>query len=177
LILYADEASVSPVPHLTHTYAPVGKTPSITISTEINLRLFLASAVSPSGDLVYTVNKSPFTGETIAAFLKMILDLFSQKIILIWDNALIHKCKAIKEFLANYPPAKRLLLVLQPTYSPELNADEQVWSYLKRVELKNTCNRNVKELKPKVIAGMEKLKDNPKLIQKFFRHPDLGFYN
>jgi len=43
--------------------------------------------------------------------------------------------------------------------------------------LKNTCYQNFKELKPKLIEEVNKLKENPELIKQFFHHPDIGFYN
>lgn len=99
------------------------------------------------------------------------------KLLIIWDNASIHDCEKTRRFLETNASAKRLYLAKQPTYSPELNADEQVWSQIKCVGLRNTCYRNIKELKPKLIAEMEKLKNKPELIRQFFHHEDVGFYN
>lgn len=174
MLLYADEASVSVASGVTHTYAPIGKTPVIKVSTEINARLYMASAISPKGDLIYMIRNKPFNGDAIVEFLKMLLDDFDGKLLIIWDNASIHNCKATRSFLEKSTDAKRLYLVQQPKYAPELNADEQVWNYLKNKMLKNTCNQNIKELKPKIIKAMKKLKDQPKLICQFFKHPELG---
>ena len=137
----------------------------------------MSSAISPLGDLVYMIRNKPFNGQAIVEFLELLLNQIKTKLLIIWDNASIHNCKVTRLFLETSPLAERLHLVHQPKYSPELNADEQVWNYLKAVELKNTCNQNVKELKPKIVLAMDKLKASPKLIQKFFRHSDLGFYN
>lgn len=123
------------------------------------------------------LRKQPFNAEAIIEFMKLLLEHFKGKILIIWDNASIHNCEATRAFLAASPLSPRIFLAQQPKYSPELNADEQVWNYLKAVELKNTCNRNVKELQPKIILAMEKLKNNPRLITQFFHHKDLGFYN
>ena len=135
----------------------------------------MASAISPDGDLIYMIRNKPFNSEAITEFLELLLK-YLQKVLIIWDNASIHNSKVTRTWLAQASHNERLFLVQQPKYSPELNADEQVWSYLKTVELKNTCNQNVKELKPKIIQAMEKMKSTPKLIQSFFHHPELGFY-
>lgn len=121
------------------------------------------------------IRNKPFNGQAIVEFLNQLLADFTGKLLIVWDNASIHNCKATRSFLENSPQAQRLHLVQQPKYSPELNADEQVWSYLKATKLKNTCNRNIKELKTKIIDAMKELKANPKLIRQFFKHPDLGF--
>ncbi len=65
----------------------------------------------------------------------------------------------------------------QPTYSPEVNADEQVWNQVKTIGLKNACYKRIKKLKPRIIEEMEKLKNKPELIKQFFHHEDVGYYN
>ena len=171
-ILYADEASISVVPRISKTYAPIGETPTITVSTEINARLYAASAISPKGDLVYMVRKKPFNSKAITEFLEKMLKEIDQKLLIIWDGASIHHSAETKQWLSQCEEANRIHLVRQPSYSPELNADEQVWNHLKGSALKNTCSQNVNELKPKIIEGMEDLKKEPQKIKRFFQHPD-----
>jgi len=125
--------------------------------------------------MVYEVQEKAYDGSAIVSFLKHILAKVAEKVLIIWDNASIHDCEVTRQFLRSAPEARRLHLVKQPTYSPQLNADEQVWSQLKCVGLKNSCYQNVKELEPKVREEMEKMKANRQLIQQFFHHPDLGF--
>ena len=177
LIFFADEASVSLTPFISHTYAPCGKRPAINISMEVNSRVYLSSAVSAKGDMVYQLRDKPYDGLAIVGFLNLMLESVSGKILIIWDNASIHDCEVVRTFLSTEERAKRLHLVKQPTYSPELNADEQVWRHLKCVQLKNTCNRNIKELKPKLIEGLEKIKNNQYLINQFFQHQDVAYYS
>jgi transposase len=157
------------------TYAPGGKPARLPINTEVSRRLYLASAISSSGDLLYGVREKAFDGQGIVDFLKQILGAVTEKVLIIWDNASIHDCEKTRQFLSQDAEAKRVHLAKQPTYSPQLNADEQVWSQLKCVGLKNTCYQNVKELGSKVIEEMEKLKMDRQRIQQFFHHPDLGF--
>lgn len=142
--------------------------------------MYLASAISPKGELIYVIRNRPFDAEAIIEFLKLLLQIMPGKLIIIWDNASIHNCKATRAFLNQLqgtPQQDRLWLVQQPKYSPELNADEQVWNYLKYFKLKNTFYFNVKELKNKVIKAMDELKDECHIIQNFFHHPKLAFYN
>jgi len=157
------------------TYAPRGRPAVLPINSEVSRRLYLASAISPSGEMFYEVRQRAFDGQAIVEFLKQILSQIAEKVLIIWDNASVHDCEKTRQFLNTDPEAKRLHLVKQPTYSPQLNADEQVWSQLKCVGLKNSCYQNVKELEPKVIEEMEKLKKDRQRIQQFFHHPDLGF--
>lgn len=149
----------------------------IKTNTGITHRLYLASGISETGELIYKIRKKAFDGGAIVAFLKQMLTHWSGKLLIVWDNASIHDCEETRRFLATNRRAKRLHLAKQPTYAPEVNADEQVWNQIKVVGLKNTCYRNVKELQPKLIKEMEKLKNKPELIKQFFHHEDVGFYN
>ncbi|MEM9685948.1 MAG: transposase, partial [Bacteroidota bacterium] len=106
---------------VSHTYAPIGKTPLIKVSTEINARLYMASAISTKGDLIYMIRNKPFNGDAIVEFLERLLADFDGKLLIIWDNASIHNCKSTRSFLENSTDAKRLYLVQQPSYAPELN--------------------------------------------------------
>lgn len=175
-MLYADEASVCLHPTITTTYAPIGQTPSIAVSTEVTTRLYLASAISEQGDLEYMVRNKPFDSTAIIEFLNHLMVIFTQKLLIIWDGASIHDSKEVRNFLTTLPKDK-LHLVKQPFYSPELNGDEQVWSYLKNHQLKNTCIQNIKELHHKIDNSMNEMKKKPDLIPSFFKHPKLGFYN
>jgi hypothetical protein len=174
-LFYADEASVSLSSYSGRTYAPRGRPAILPINSEVSRRLYLASAISSEGELFYAVREKAFDGAAIVEFLKHLLAKVVEKVLVIWDNASVHDCEKTRQFLSADPEAKRLHLVKQPTYSPQLNADEQVWSQLKCVGLKNRCYQNVKELAPKVREEMEKLKQDRSRIQQFFHHPDLGF--
>jgi transposase len=64
----------------------------------------------------------------------------------IWDRVPIHRAQVVKDFLAQ-GAAARLYLVQLPAYAPELNPDEGIWQYLKRVELRNVCCDDLAELR------------------------------
>jgi hypothetical protein len=66
--------------------------------------------------------------------------------LVIWDGAPIHRCQAVKDFLAA-GAAQRLHLEQQPACAPELSPDEGIWILLKRRELKNHCCRDLDELR------------------------------
>jgi transposase len=129
--IYIDEASISLASSLGYTYARMGEPPETEINADITNRLYLASGISATGDLIYKIRKKPFDGAAIVALLKQFLRNLSGKLLLVWDNASIHDCEKTREFLAAENEAKRLYLVKQPKYSPEVNADEQVWNQIK----------------------------------------------
>ncbi|WP_374628489.1 transposase, partial [Frankia sp. AgPm24] len=56
-------------------------------------------------------------------------------IVLVWDNLNIHRCAQMLAFIA--ANALWLTVIRLPSYSPDLNPVEGVWSLLKRGEIAN----------------------------------------
>lgn len=140
-------------------------------------RLYVASAISEQGKVVFHTRQQPYDTDGIIDFLRGLLGQVSSKVLLVWDGASVHKSAKLRQFLCDCPEAQRLHLVIQPAYSPHLNADELLWQRLKNVALKNSCFQNFKELKNRVVEELNQLARNAALIKNFFRHPELGFYH
>ena len=90
------------------------------------------------------------------------------KLLVIWDGAPIHRCRAVKEYLAQ-GAARRLRLEQLPGYAPELNPDEGVWRYLKRVELKNVVCADLGQLRREFGAAVERLLTKPEALRACIR--------
>lgn len=67
-------------------------------------------------------------GEEVATFLRHLLRQIHGPVIALLDNGKIHRGDPVQELLAH---TRRLHLVPFPSYAPELNPDEGVWSQLK----------------------------------------------
>jgi transposase len=65
--------------------------------------------------------------------------------------------------------ARRLQRVHLPGYAPELNPDEGIWNYLKRVELKNVCCRDLAQLATEVRKAKDRLRHKPEIIRSCVR--------
>jgi transposase len=174
VIYYVDEAGVGLLPSLGRTYAPKGKTPVIAHKCRYQ-HLCVISAISEAGKMFWDIRPDAFKGSSIVQFLKGLLAFAKQKILVIWDGASIHRSGEVKDFLASLQD-EEVWLERIPPYSPELNADEQVWYHLKTVALKNTCAHNLKELESNVKYAMGGIEENLELIRSFFKHPEVGYY-
>ena len=143
-----------------------GKTPKIYVTG--NRGGFCASsAISSVGNMVFRIEKGKVTAETYLDFLQKIIKQHpNRKIIIIADNARPHIAKLIKEFVKSNE--KRIAIYQLPPYSPDLNPDEHVWSYLKAYELKDHQAQKTDELKTLTIKKMHKIQRNPQLIKSFF---------
>ncbi len=122
------------------TYAPAGQTPVIKEYLTHD-HLSAMSGITPEGKLYMTVQESSYKGPDVVSFLRHLLRHIPGKLLVLWDRAPIHRSKVVKKFLAQ-GAAKRIHLEQLPAYAPELNPDEGIWNYLKRVELKNLSCHN-----------------------------------
>src|SRR6266851_6589465 len=77
---------------------------------------------------------------------RVLLRKIRGNILLIWDGSPIHRAQEIKDFLKQ-GAAKRLQLEQLPGYAPDLNPDEGIRNYLKRVELANVCCADLGDLR------------------------------
>jgi transposase len=80
------------------------------------------------------------SAETSAAFLRHLRARRPEPLIVIWDNAPAHSGDPIRAYLATPGLRLRLVrLVRLPAYSPDFNADEHVWGWIREEVTANTC--------------------------------------
>lgn len=86
---------------------------------------------------------------------------------MVWDGCPIHRSKEVKDFLLEEAKG-RIWLERLPAYCPDLNPDERVWNYLKRVCLKNRIFSNLKDLGKGLRKAIRTFRSHPQLIQACF---------
>lgn len=166
MLYFQDESSVSLVPVLGKTWARKGETPKIKVTGNRG-SICLSSAISPAGRMVFRIEKGTVTSKTFVDFLKQIMNNHRwRKIIVITDNYPVHDSAYVKSFVEQNK--NRIAIYYLPTYSPDLNPDEDVWKYLKNVKLKAHQAKNKKEFAPLVRSKMQSIQRKPKLIKSFF---------
>ena len=166
MLYFQDESSVSLVPALGTTWAKKGKTPKVKVTGNRG-SICLSSAISPAGRMVFRIEKGTVTSKTFVDFLKQIIKNHRwRKIIVVTDNYPAHDGKKVHDFIELNN--NKIAVYYLPTYSPDLNPDEDVWKYLKNVKLKAHQARNKKEFKPLVLAKMHSIQKKPNLIKSFF---------
>lgn len=170
-ILFVDEAGFYLLPFLARTYAPVGQTPVLRAPLSHN-HLSVISALTPDGRLFTHIQADAFRGPAIVTFLRQLLRQVRGKLLVIWDGAPIHRCRAVKDFLAA-GAANRLHLERLPAYAPDLNPDEGVWNLLKRGELKNRCCHDLDELRWELGLAIRRLRRRVARLVACFRHAGL----
>lgn len=81
--------------------------------------------------------ESTSNAATSAAFLQQLRANHPESLIVIWDNGPAHGGDALRAYLAT--PDLRLRLVRLPAYSPDYNADEAIWKWIREEVTANTC--------------------------------------
>jgi transposase len=157
------------------TYAPRGQTPVLRVKLTRD-HLSAMSAITPDGRLFMHLQDHAYRAEDVVRFLQLLLRKIKGKLLVIWDGAPIHRGKVIKAFLAQ-GAAKRIHLEQLPSYAPALNPDEGIWNYLKRVELKNVCCRDLGHLATELRKAKNGCNTNGKLSAVAFANVDVKFCN
>ena len=103
----------------------------------------------------------------MVSFLRHLLAHIAGKILVVWDGCPIHRSREVKNFLLE-EAKRRVWLERLPAYCPDLNPDEGVWNYLKRVCLKNRIFSNLKDLGKGLRKAIRTVRSNPHLIQACF---------
>ncbi len=167
--MWVDESGFYLLPALVRTYAPVGRTPVLHERLTRD-HLSAISGISLEGHLYMLEQEESFKGPDVVRFLRHLLDRTAGKLLVIWDGSPIHRGQAVKRFLED-GAAKRLKLEQLPGYAPELNPDEGVWRYLKRVELRNVCCGSLSELRQELEQAKQRLRRKPHILHSLIRQP------
>lgn len=166
IIYFQDESGVSLIPVVGTTWAPKGKTPIIRVTGKRG-GLCVTSAISPSGRMVFRLEKGRVNSEKHKEFLQQLLRNHPRrKIIVIEDRAPAHRSKKIQEFVKENK--KRLAIYYLPPYSPELNLDEKVWWYLKKHKLKGHQAQSVDDLRALVLSKMKSMQKKKGYVKALF---------
>jgi transposase len=145
------------------TWAPRGQTPILRVPLTRD-HLSAISGITLDGRLFLQVRPASYDAVAIVGFLRVLLRKISGNLVVIWDGSPIHRGHEIKEFLQR-GASKRLHLEQLPGYAPDLNPDEGIWNYLKRVELGNVCCRDLAHLHQELIRARERLRHKREIIR------------
>lgn len=167
--MWVDESGFYLLPAVQRTYAPVGQTPVLR-HTLTNDHLSAISGITLDGRLYMQVQQQAFRSDEVVRFLEHLLRHIPGKLLIIWDGAPIHRSQVIKGFLAD-GAAERIHLERLPGYAPDLNPDEGIWNYLKRVELKNVCCRDLAQLRTELRQATQRLRRKNHIVKACIRQP------
>lgn len=168
-IYFGDEASVRSDYHSGTTWAPVGKIPVVK-KTGARFSVNLISAISPRGELRFMTVEGRMTAPKFISFLRRLLADTDKPVFLIVDRHPVHRSAKVRKFVESTDGHLRLFFL--PSYSPELNPDEQVWNHMKNHGVGRLTPAGPDQLKRIVLRRLRSLQRLPAIVAGFFRHPE-----
>jgi transposase len=90
-----------------------------------------------TGAVEYLPLDGTSSAETSVAFLRHLQARQTAPLIVIWDNGPAHGGEPLRAYLRT--PDLRLRLVRLPASSPDFNADEHIWGWIREEVTANTC--------------------------------------
>jgi transposase len=106
-------------------------------------------------------------------FLKRLLFKQGKPVFLIVDGHQVHKSRKVREYVES--TGGKLRLFYLPGYSPELNPDETVWSYVKHHVVGKKIISGPEQFLRVVKEALYALMHKPSIISAFFRKPSLQY--
>ena len=172
IIYFEDESGIRSDFHSGKTWAPKGQTPIIQ-ATGARFGLNMIAAVSGRGQMKFMIVQGTVTAAQICEFLNRLMHDHEQKVILIWDGHPTHRSKKVKKCIGSFEG--RLEIYTLPSYSPELNPSEQVWTHVKSNGVGRKIVFGPDQLKTAAIGVLRSLQRLPNKVKSFFRHPECSY--
>ncbi|MVN89487.1 IS630 family transposase, partial [Deinococcus sp. HMF7620] len=153
-LIYLDEVGFALKGVRRRTWSTKGVTPLVTMPANWD-KLSTIGAITSDGRFFQNTKAGAIKHGDVVQFLQHLLRHVTGEIVVVLDNAAIHRAKAVQAFVASH---KRLSLEYLPPYAPELNPIELIWAYVKRNVLGNFCARTVGVLKQKLVGAWQRVR-------------------
>jgi transposase len=175
-IVFADESGFLLIPNVVRTWAPQGHTPVHRHRQGRRDKISVISGISVSPSrhrlgLYYLLFYDNIGQEEVCTFLRELLRCLRGPIIVLLDNSSTHKGAPLEQLLGQH---RRLRIEHFPSYAPELNPDEGVWSLAKR-ELANSCPNDVDELMEDILGSIEGIRNSAEKLHGCIAQSELAF--
>ena len=154
------------------TWGARGQTPVVEVPGQ-RQGIRAASAVSAKGAFWFTIYRGGLNGDWFMTLLRRLMRGQRRPLHLILDNLPAHKTRAVKAYVASR--RGKLTLHFLPSYAPELNPDELVWSHAKRTGNARRPLRAGECLEDRIPLQLAHMAAQPDLIRSFFRHPSVAY--
>ena len=175
ILIFEDEANVCLCPPVRRTWSPRGVTPilrALASREKINMVGGLAwDTHTDQCQLLFQFQYPAVNGEAIAHYLGLVKQHFHQPtgrpVVVIWDNLSAHESVLVKECIQQ--EADWLTVHPLPSYAPELNPQEYVWSAIKGKDTANSCPNDLQELKALMEAADIRIANDQEILKGCLR--------
>jgi putative transposase len=161
------------MPNVRKTWAPVGHTPRLRHSYRRDrVSVISALTVAPRRrriGLYFDLCMRNIRGTEVITFLRQLLRHLRGEVVLLWDGGKIHRCRDVQAFLRRH---SRVHVHRFPSYAPELNPDEFVWTQAKS-ELSNLDHDGLVPLTLHVVRSLQRIGRSQSLLRSCLHASDL----
>jgi transposase len=171
-IFFLDEAGVRSDSPLGRSYGLKGHTPVVKTSGQ-RQAVNAISAVNAKGAFWYNVYHGKLNAAWFAHFLGDFMKRRRKPVFLVLDSLPAHKAKSVEEYVESFKG--KLELHFLPTYAPDTNPDEYVWSHLKQNGVSKTPLRRNESLPARVRTDLAAIQNDPPLIRSFFQAESVSY--
>ena len=175
-IVFIDESGFLLIPNVRKTWAPRGQTPILHHRYQRKkISAISGISVSPKRKrlgLYYLLFFNNIGREEVCVFLRYLLRHFRGHVIALLDNATTHKGDPLHELCDRH---QRLHLEHFPSYAPELNPDEGVWSLAKSA-LANGRPDDIEDLYEGVVESLEEIRQSPPKLRGCIKQSGLPLF-
>jgi transposase len=165
-IFFLDEAGFQSDPPLARTYGLKGHTPVVTTSGQ-RQSINVISAVNARGEFWAATYDGKLNAESFVLFLQNFMKGRQGKVFLVVDGHPAHTAKVVDRYVESLEG--RLELHRLPSYAPDLNPDEFVWSHMKKNGVSKKPLKQNESLRKRVEEDLVRIQGDPKLVRSFFR--------
>jgi putative transposase len=174
-VVLIDQTAVQRRPVRRRGYAPKGQRPCLRAPKSYEKLSVMGALCVPPKNQPFQLHFESLTNASynavkIVLFLNELLTQIAGPILVVWDNAPIHRSKLVRQFLKDHP---RVTLEFLPPYAPELNPVETMWSYLKYHLMANVIAKDMHDLEDRVTNNLMDLKFDQALMESFFKNTKL----
>jgi transposase len=172
-LVFVDESGFLLIPTVLRTWAPRGRTP-IHRHRYRRDKASVISGISLSPrrqrlSLFYRLHLTNIGQIEVCQFLRLLLRHLPGHVIVLFDNSSTHKGDPLRQLCQRHP---RLHVEHFPSYAPELNPDEGVWTLAKRT-LANSQPDDILELVVEVTQTMDELAESRPKLRACIEHSGL----
>jgi transposase len=165
MIFFLDEAGFQSDPPLGRTYGLKGETPVVKTSGQ-RQSINVISAVNARGAFWAVTYDGKLNAASFVLFLQNFMKGRSGKVFPVLDGHPAHKAKVVQRYVESLDG--RLELHPLPTYAPDLNPDEFVWSYMKQNGVSKKPLKKDESLRKRVEEDLIHIQFNRPLVRSFF---------
>jgi transposase len=171
-IFFLDEAGVRSDSPLGRSYGLRGRTPVVRTSDR-RQAVNAISAVNAKGAFWYNVYRGKFNAGLFIHFLRDFMKYRRKPVFLVLDSLPAHKAKSVAKYVESLEG--KLEFHFLPTYAPDTNPDEFIWSHLKQNGTSKIPLRANESSADRVRGDLAAIQGDARLVRSFFQAESVSY--